>query len=73
MPAKKPKKRKPGPVPGSKRTNRNEQLRDRLIDGTVAGLRAKAGSLELYEYLAALAGVQNDQSLATAGAGLPKP
>lgn len=62
MPAKKPKKRKPGPVPGSKRTNRNEQLRDRLIDGTVAGLRAKAGSLELYEYLAALAGVQNEKA-----------
>ncbi len=55
----KSKKRKPGPVKGSKRTNRNERLSDRLIDGTVAGLRAKAGSLELYEYLAALAGVQN--------------
>lgn len=53
------KKRKPGPVPGSKRTNRNERLADRLIDGTVAGLRAKAAPLELYEYLAALAGVQN--------------
>lgn len=59
MPKKKAtKKRKPGPVPGSKRTNRNERLSDRLIDGTVAGLRAKAAPLELYEYLAALAGVQ---------------
>lgn len=55
------KKRKPGPVPGSKRTNRNEQLRDRLVDGTVAGLRSKAAPLELYEYLATLAGVQNDE------------
>lgn len=55
----KPKKRKPGPVRGSKRTNRNERLSDRLIDGTVAGLRAKAAPQELYEYLAALAGVQN--------------
>lgn len=62
MSRKKTKKRKPGPVPGSKRTKRNEQLRDRLIDGTVAGLRAKAGSQELYEYLAALAGVQNTNS-----------
>lgn len=53
-------KRKPGPKPGSKRTKRNEQLRDRLIDGTVAGLRAKAVPLELYEYLATLAGVPND-------------
>jgi len=52
----KSKKRKPGPVKGSKRTNRNERLSDRLIDGTVAGLRAKAAPLELYEYLAALAG-----------------
>jgi hypothetical protein len=52
-------KRKPGPKPGSKRTKRNEQLRDRLIDGTVAGLRAKAVPLELYEYLATLAGVPN--------------
>jgi hypothetical protein len=60
MPKKKAtKKRKPGPVPGSKRTSRNERLADRLIDGTVAGLRTKAGSLELYEYLATLAGVQN--------------
>ena len=63
----KSKKRKPGPVKGSKRTNRNERLSDRLIDGTVAGLRAKAGSLELYEYLAALAGVQNAPTLARAG------
>lgn len=63
-------KRKPGPVPGSKRTSRNEQLRDRLIDGTVAGLRAKAGSLELYEYLAALAGVQNSSGQARAARGV---
>lgn len=64
MPKKKAtKKVKPGPVPGSKRTNRNERLSDRLIDGTVAGLRAKAAPLEIYEYLAALAGVQNDQAL----------
>jgi hypothetical protein len=62
------KKRKPGPVPGSKRTNRNERLADRLIDGTVAGLRAKAGSLELYEYLATLAGVQNVNDHAPDGA-----
>lgn len=61
MRAKKPKKRKPGPVKGSKRTNRNERLADRLIDGTVAGLRAKAGDRELYEYLATLAGVQNNK------------
>ena len=62
------KKRKPGPVPGSKRTNRNEQLRDRLVDGTVAGLRSKAAPLELYEYLATLAGVQNVQAHTRAGA-----
>lgn len=53
-------------MPGSKRTNRNERLADRLIDGTVAGLRAKAAPLELYEYLAALAGVQNVADEATA-------
>jgi hypothetical protein len=63
------KRRKPGPVEGSKRTNRNERLADRLIDGTVAGLRAKAEPLELYEYLAALAGVQNVKAHGTAGGG----
>ena len=73
MPKKKAtKKRKPGPVLGSKRTNRNERLADRLIDGTVAGLRAKAGSLELYEYLASLAGVQNAPHQATASDGRPQ-
>jgi hypothetical protein len=69
MPAKNPKKRKPGPVPGSKRTNRNERLADRLIDGTVAGLRAKAAPLPLHEYLATLAGVQNNKTHPTGGGG----
>jgi len=64
MATKTPKRKKPGPKLGSKRTNRNEQLRVRLIDGTLAGLQALTDreGLEIHEYLARLAGVKQTEN-----------